>query len=70
MIGSSLNVAPACVDDYRELARKRLPRQFFDYIDGHSYQEKTGQANVEAFENLQLRQRGACPIYGWSCSPT
>ncbi len=57
MIGSSLNVAPACVDDYRELARKRLPRQFFDYIDGHSYQEKTGQANVEAFENLQLRQR-------------
>lgn len=56
-MGSSLNVMPASVDDYRDLARKRLPRQFFDYIDGHAYQEKTGHANVQAFENLQLRQR-------------
>ena len=56
-MSSSLNIAPACVADYRELARKRLPRQFFDYIDGHSYQEKTGHNNVKAFEDLQLRQR-------------
>jgi L-lactate dehydrogenase (cytochrome) len=54
---SSLNIAPACVEDYRKLARKRLPRQFFDYIDGHAYQEKTGHNNVKAFEDLQLRQR-------------
>lgn len=57
MTGSSLNIAPACVNDYRELARKRLPRQFFDYIDGCSYQEKTGQNNIQAFEDLQLKQR-------------
>lgn len=62
MTGSSLNIAPASVQDYRELARKRLPRQFFDYIDGHSYHEKTGHDNVQAFEELQLRQRILCDV--------
>lgn len=57
MADSSLNIAPACVNDYRELARKRLPRQFFDYIDGCSYQEKTGQNNLQAFDAVQLKQR-------------
>jgi L-lactate dehydrogenase (cytochrome) len=32
-----LGVAPATVLDYRELARRRLPRQLFDYIDGGAY---------------------------------
>ncbi|RLA03463.1 MAG: L-lactate dehydrogenase [Gammaproteobacteria bacterium] len=54
---NSLNIAPASVYDYRKLAQKRLPRQFFDYIDGASYQEKTAAENISAFENLQLRQR-------------
>lgn len=54
---SSLNIAPASVDDYRTLARKRLPRQFFDYIDGAAYQEKTAQDNVSAFQQIQLKQR-------------
>jgi L-lactate dehydrogenase (cytochrome) len=29
-----LGLAPGTVLDYRELARRRLPRQLFDYIDG------------------------------------
>ena len=29
-----LGLAPATVLDYRELARRRLPRQLFDYVDG------------------------------------
>ena len=53
----SLNLVPASIEDYRKLAEKRLPRPFFDYIDGASYQEKTAAANIGAFENLQLRQR-------------
>ncbi len=57
MSDTSLKINPACVNDYRELARKRLPRQFFDYLDGCSYQEKTGQNNISAFEDLKLRQR-------------
>jgi L-lactate dehydrogenase (cytochrome) len=47
----------ASVDDYRELARRRLPRIFFEYIDGGSYAEVTLKRNVEDFANLVLRQR-------------
>ena len=47
----------ASVTDYRELARRRLPRLLFDYIDGGSYAEATLRRNVEDFEDLALRQR-------------
>ena len=53
----SLNLAPASYDDYRELARKRLPRQIFDYIDGGSFDEATLAANRKDLQRLQLRQR-------------
>jgi L-lactate dehydrogenase (cytochrome) len=42
--------------DYRELARRRLPRQLFDYIDGGAYEERTLLANVADLERLLLRQ--------------
>jgi L-lactate dehydrogenase (cytochrome) len=45
------------VDDYRELARRRLPKIFFEYIDGGSYAEVTLKRNIEDFANLVLRQR-------------
>jgi len=51
-----LGVAPATVLDYRELARRRLPRQLFDYIDGGAYEERTLLANVADLERLLLRQ--------------
>jgi L-lactate dehydrogenase (cytochrome) len=47
----------ASVNDYRELARRRLPKIFFEYIDGGSYAEVTLKRNVEDFANLVLRQR-------------
>jgi L-lactate dehydrogenase (cytochrome) len=50
-------VKPACVADYREAARRRLPRVLFDYIDGGSYAETTLAANVDDFQALRLRQR-------------
>ncbi len=43
--------------DYRELARRRLPRFLFDYIDGGSYAEVTLRRNVSDLENVELRQR-------------
>jgi L-lactate dehydrogenase (cytochrome) len=52
-----LGVAPATVLDYRELARRRLPRQLFDYIDGGAYEEATMRANVADLERVLLRQR-------------
>src|SRR5215213_2498913 len=51
-----LGVAPATINDYRELARRRLPRQLFDYVDGGAYEEVTMRANVSDLEDVLLRQ--------------
>jgi L-lactate dehydrogenase (cytochrome) len=50
-------VKPACVADFREGARRRLPKVLFDYIDGGSYGENTLAANVADMAALTLRQR-------------
>lgn len=47
----------ACVEDLREAARRRLPRIFFDYIDGASFSEQTAHANIADFGQWQLIQR-------------
>src|SRR5579875_3278351 len=49
-------LAPATARDYRELARRRLPRQLFDYVDGGAYEETTMRANVADLERVLLRQ--------------
>jgi L-lactate dehydrogenase (cytochrome) len=51
-----LGLAPATALDYRELARRRLPRQLFDYVDGGAYEEATLRANVADLEQVLLRQ--------------
>ena len=51
-----LGVAPASASDYRELARRRLPRQLFDYVDGGAYDEATMRANVSDLGDVLLRQ--------------
>lgn len=43
--------------DYRELARRRLPKFLFEYIDGGSYAELTLRRNVADLEKIALRQR-------------
>jgi len=43
--------------DYREAARRRLPRFLFDYIDGGAYAEQTLKANVDDLTGVSLRQR-------------
>ncbi len=52
----SLGLAAVTPLDYRELARRRLPRQLFDYLDGGAYEEATMRANVSDLERLLLRQ--------------
>src|SRR3954447_15507682 len=51
-----LGVAPASASDYRELARRRLPRQLFDYLDGGAYDESTLRAHVSDLGQVLLRQ--------------
>jgi L-lactate dehydrogenase (cytochrome) len=48
---------PVNVADYREAARRRLPRVLFDYVDGAAYAEQTLAANTADFQALRLRQR-------------
>jgi L-lactate dehydrogenase (cytochrome) len=45
------------IADYRELARRRLPRFLFDYVDGGSYAEVTLRRNVSDLQDVALRQR-------------
>jgi L-lactate dehydrogenase (cytochrome) len=51
------NVNPVSADDYRRLARQRLPRFLFDYIDGGANAEQTLAANVSDFDRFRLIQR-------------
>ena len=46
-----------CIEDLRELSKKRIARAIFDYVDRGSYSEATLRANREDLERLLLRQR-------------
>lgn len=43
--------------DYRLLAKKRLPKQLFDFIDGGAFNEGTMRLNSEDYQRIQLRKR-------------
>lgn len=45
------------IADLRELARKRLPRAIFDFIDGGAEDERTLADNCQAFNRLRLLPR-------------
>src|SRR5271165_1822033 len=45
------------VDEMKACARRRVPKQFFDYADSGSWTESTYRANRADFEKLLLRQR-------------
>ena len=53
---------PVTAPDYRRLARKRLPRFLFDYIDGGAGREETMAANQGDFGRWRLRQRVMCDV--------
>ncbi len=52
-----MTMKAAAVTDYRELARRRLPRFLFEYIDGGSYAEVTLRRNTDELATIALRQR-------------
>ena len=47
----------ASVADLRRIARRRLPRGVFDYIDGAAEDERTMAANEQAYARLHFRPR-------------
>jgi len=48
-----------CIEDLRQMARRRVPRMFYDYVDTGSYSESTYRANEADFAKILLRQRVA-----------
>jgi L-lactate dehydrogenase (cytochrome) len=58
--GSSLMPRPmTCIADLQALAKRRVPRMFYDYADSGSWTESTYRANEEDFQKIKLRQRVA-----------
>lgn len=48
-----------CVEDLRLLAKKRVPRMFYDYADSGAWTESTYRANESDFQGIKFRQRVA-----------
>lgn len=51
-----------CVEDFRRLAVRRVPRMFYDYADSGSWTEGTYRSNEADFQKLKFRQRVAVDI--------
>ena len=50
------------IADLRRIARQRLPRLVFDYIDGGAEEEVTLRENSRAFHEIQFRPRQAVAV--------
>ena len=59
-----------CVEDLRLLAKRRVPRMFYDYADSGSWTESTYRANESDFQRIRLRQRVAVNMEGRSLRTT
>ncbi len=58
------------IEDLRVLARKRVPRMFYDYVDSGSWTESTYRANESDFQKIKLRQRVAVNMEGRTTATT
>jgi len=50
------------IDDLLALAKRRLPKAVFDYLDGGAEQEVTLRQNCEAFKQVTFRPRQAVSV--------
>jgi L-lactate dehydrogenase (cytochrome) len=48
---------PLEIADLKKLAKKRVPKMFFDYADSGAWTESTYRANEDDFAKIKLRQR-------------
>ena len=46
-----------CIEDLRRVARCKVPKMFYDYVDSGSWTESTYHANSTDFELIKFRQR-------------
>ncbi len=55
-----------CIDDFKPLYRRRVPKMFYDYAESGSWTGQTFRENSSDFEKLYLRQRVAVDMSGRS----
>ncbi len=46
-----------CIEDLRQIHKRKVPKMFFDYVDHGSYAEETLRANVDDLKRIKFRQR-------------
>ena len=46
-----------CIEDLRRIAKRNVPRVFFEYMEAGSYSEHTRDANIDDMRAIKLRQR-------------
>ncbi|GMV01617.1 MAG: alpha-hydroxy-acid oxidizing protein [Burkholderiaceae bacterium] len=51
-----------CIEDLRLLAKRRVPKMFYEYADSGAWTESTYRANESDFAPIRLRQRVAVDI--------
>ncbi|HYP84699.1 alpha-hydroxy acid oxidase [Variovorax sp.] len=59
-----------CIEDLRRVAKRRVPRMFYDYADSGAWTEGTYRDNEAAFQKIKLRQRVAVNMEGRSTRTT
>jgi isopentenyl diphosphate isomerase/L-lactate dehydrogenase-like FMN-dependent dehydrogenase len=55
-----------CIEDFRPIAQRRLPKAVFDYLDGGADGERTLRENCRAFDDITFRPR--CAVAFPECS--
>ena len=62
MVGKCELRSIACIDDLQELAKRRVPKMFYDYADSGSWSETTYRANETDLVAIKFRQRVALDV--------
>jgi L-lactate dehydrogenase (cytochrome) len=58
------------IEDLRRMAQRRVPKQFYDYVDSGAYTEGTYRSNEEDFKKITFRQRVAVNLENRNLSST
>lgn len=56
MFGCNLDKI-TCIEDLRRVAKWKMPKMFYDYIDSGSWTESTYRENTDAFQRIKLHQK-------------
>lgn len=59
-----------CIEDFKPIYKRRVPRMFYDYAESGSWTEQTFRENTSDFDQIYLRQRVAVDMSGRSTAST